>query len=125
MSAERSQKPLVDLQVLYDLEDEFDDATSVHAFVRDFVGIWDGRYLKLARAVRAGDQPAAKDAVLSVRIACTMIGAAQLAELAVEMEARIDRSEFAAAEPLLSGVEDVGRLSVQALQAGYVDRRSS
>jgi HPt (histidine-containing phosphotransfer) domain-containing protein len=88
------------------------------------VGIWDGRYLKLARAVRSGDLAVAKDAVLSVRIACTMIGAAQLAELAVRLEEQIDVGSFTAAVDLLAEIDVVGRLSVQALQADYVNRRS-
>jgi hypothetical protein len=124
-SAEYGETPIVDLQVLYELEDEFDDATAVHAFVRDFVGIWDGRYGKLARTVRAGDKAAAKDAVLSVRTACTMIGATLLAELTVEMEEHIDTGNFAAAEQLLPDIEDIGRLSVQALQEDYVNRKST
>jgi HPt (histidine-containing phosphotransfer) domain-containing protein len=124
VTAEYGQLPLVDLQVLYTLEDELEDADSVHTFVQDFAGIWESRYRKLALAVQACDPSAAKDAVLSVRIASTMIGAVQLAALAAHLEEQIDSVELVAAERLLPEIEETGRLSVLALQADYVNRRS-
>lgn len=80
------RKPLVDPNVLHDLEDQLDSRAAAKAFVRDYVSVWDERDLRLSTAISRRNQAASLDAVLSLKITSTMVGATQLVSLATDLE---------------------------------------
>lgn len=114
--------PLINPQVLLDLERELDDPAPALAFARDYVASWAGRSAKLAAAVERQDPEAALDAVLSIKNASAMVGAARLAQLAIELESVIRRQDMAAAAAALPLLQACGEQTVAALRSGYLAR---
>lgn len=117
--SKNKRPPLVDQKVLHRLEEEFEDPGPARSFVRDFIAFWDERYLRLAEAVRQNDAPATFDALLSVRIASSMIGAARLASLAAELESSLKRGNLDAVAEGLPQVEECGAATIKKLIAKY------
>lgn len=108
--------PLLDDQALHDLEQQLEDSTAARSFARDFISIWDERYAKLSTAVLGGYQTASLDAVLSVKIASAMVGAARLAKHAQDLEEAIRRGAMADAVDALPNLELCGRCTVNQLR---------
>lgn len=113
--------PLVNQNLLHDLEEEFDDPAPVRSFAHDFITFWDERYLRLADAVKQGDAAASHDALLSVRIASTMIGAARLARFAAELESSVRRGNVAAVAEALPAVQACGKATIRELITSYIN----
>lgn len=113
--------PLVDPRILHRLEEEFEDPGPAHSFVRDFVSFWDERYARLSEAVRLRDADASLDAVLSVRIASSMIGASRLADLAAELESTLKRGNLEAVAEALPQLRDCGTATVKKLTTTYIN----
>lgn len=113
------QLPLVDLQVLRELEQQAGDPSVAQSFVRDFIRIWDHRYTRLVQTVELGGREARMDAVLSVKASSTMAGAARLAHLAGGLE-RLIRDGDTAAAAALPGIRTCGEQTIEEFLACYV-----
>ena len=119
--AANDRLPLVNQSFLHDLEDEFEDPAPVHSFAQDFVAIWDKRYSRLAKAVKQGNAAASFDALLSVRIASTMVGATRLARFAAELESSLKRGNLEAVAEALPDVQACGRATIRELTTSYIN----
>ncbi|MBG6183787.1 hypothetical protein IWX65_001753 [Arthrobacter sp. CAN_A214] len=113
-------EPLVDRNVLRELEKDFDSPTVVHAFARDFAQSWDGKYRRLVRFVEDRDKAGAKEAALSVKVTSTMVGAARLAYLAAWFEKLIEANDMDAAARTLAYVEACGSDTTSELLDTYI-----
>ena len=113
--------PLVNQNLLHELEDEFDDPAPVRSFAHDFITFWDERYVRLADAVKQGDAAASLDALLSVRIASTMVGAVRLARFAAELESSLKRGHLEAISEALPAVQACGKATVRELNTSYIN----
>lgn len=116
----KKRLPLVDQKVLHELEEEFEDPRPARSFVRDFIAFWDERYLRVADAVRHGDPDATLDALLSVRITSTMIGASRLARLAAELEVSLKRGNTEAVAEALPELRLCGAATIKELTTNYI-----
>lgn len=113
--------PLVDAQVLRDLEEELGNPTVARSFARDFTEVWEERHRKLADAVARGDVAASHDAVLSVKITSLMVGAARLAQLAVKLEKALCLGHLKDAPGVVAEIQDCGARTVRELRVTYID----
>ena len=114
--------PLVDLSVLRQLEEELGDSDVVRSFAEDYISIWDKRIRYLMRSIADNDPDAAMDAVLSLKNSAFMVGAARLSSLAVELEHILRAGDLPSAQPRVSGIAEVGRATIEALQQCYLAR---
>jgi HPt (histidine-containing phosphotransfer) domain-containing protein len=113
--------PLVNQNLLHELEEDFDDPAPVRSFAHDFITFWDERYLRLADAVKQGDAAASLDALLSVRIASTMVGAVRLARFAAELELSLKRGHLEAVSEALPALQTCGKATIRELNTSYID----
>lgn len=107
--------PLVDPEVLRDLADKLESQGIASRFASDYVDMWELRLSRLAAALQRNDFPAAVDAVISLRVASVMVGAARLAGLAQQVEDAVNRGDFTAGRELLATVEACGVETVEEL----------
>ncbi|MFJ6280694.1 Hpt domain-containing protein [Arthrobacter subterraneus] len=119
--AASKRPPLVTWSVLRRLEDEFDDPAPARSFVRDFIAYWDDRYLRLVHTVEGGDAAASLDALLSVRITATMIGATRLARLTADLESSLKRGDLGAVAEALPEMQDCAAATIRELTRKYVN----
>ncbi|WP_323959573.1 Hpt domain-containing protein [Arthrobacter sp. JZ12] len=119
--SKHKRPPLVNLKVLHQLEDEFGDPGPAHTFVQDFVDFWDERYLRLVEAVRSRDTNATHEAIRSVRISSSMVGASRLAELAGDLESNLKRGNLDAVAHALPQVKDCGAATITKLTTKYIN----
>lgn len=111
--------PLLNEEVLQDLEQQLDGSAIARNFSRDFINIWDDRYSKLADAITGGDEDASLDAVLSVKITSMMLGATRLAEIAKDLERVIRSGNLDAAATALPGLWVCGNQTVNKLSSYF------
>lgn len=109
--------PLVDREVLLDLERQLDDPSVARNFAEDFIDLWSERHTRLAAAVAGRDQAASLDVVRSIKITSTMVGAARLARFASNVEDAIRQLDMAAAAAALSEFETCGLQTVEELRS--------
>jgi HPt (histidine-containing phosphotransfer) domain-containing protein len=114
--------PLVDPNVLHDLEDQLDSAAAARAFVRDYVAVWDERDLRLSAAVARRNQAASLDAVLSLKITSTMVGATQLVALARGLEMLLRDGLLEEAAATLPQVHRCGLRTMRELTVMYLQK---
>jgi HPt (histidine-containing phosphotransfer) domain-containing protein len=112
--------PLVDPNVLHDLEDQLDSRAAARAFVRDYVAVWDERDLRLSSAVARRNQAASLDAVLSLKITSTMVGATQLVALASALEGLLREGKLEEAEAALPHVHRCGLRTMRELTVQHL-----
>jgi HPt (histidine-containing phosphotransfer) domain-containing protein len=112
--------PLVDLDVLRQLEEELGDSEVARSFARDYISIWDKRIEYLERSAADNDTDAAMDAVLSLKNSAFMVGGARLASLSVELEGRIRNGGLRSAQAFVASIAEVGQATVLALQQCYL-----
>lgn len=113
--------PLVSLGTLRELERQLDDDTGqCVVFVRNFIGMWDGRYARLAIAVGAWNEPDTMDAVLSLKCSSRMVGAERLGRLVEELEQEVRQRHRGSAATLLESVRSCGKQTMTHLQQGYL-----
>ncbi|RII87133.1 Hpt domain-containing protein, partial [Clavibacter michiganensis] len=86
-------------------------------FLRFFVDLWPTRWERLDAAVRAGDRPAALDAVLSVKSSAAMVGALRLSDAAGQLERAIRAADHARAQAMLPDLHEVGERSMDAMRS--------
>ncbi|WP_320536216.1 Hpt domain-containing protein [Pseudarthrobacter sp. IC2-21] len=112
----------VELEILAELEAELDGPELARGFARDYAAMWDQRFSRVAAAVLAHDRKAALDAVISLRIASTMVGGVRLAMLAQQLEDAVRLDDYVKGQDLLAGVAESGVNTVSELQANYILR---
>jgi len=109
---DENEIPLVSRDVLDALKQELGDPVTYATYVRLNHELWPARYERLAETIRAGDATGAMDAVLSIRCASQMIGAMQLAELALTAQLALRDGRLSAAEELLEDLEVCGKATM-------------
>lgn len=119
-SSSPEEPPLVDLDVLQDLEQQLDGRTAVLGFVDDFTVLWESRYTRVSEALGTGNDEAALDALLSLKASASMVGALQLAGRAEEIESAMKRGDARDGGSYLPALSTCGQLTLQALQERYV-----
>lgn len=107
--------PLVDPNVLHDLEDQLDSPAAARAFVRDYIAVWDERDSRISSSIARRNQAASLDAVLSLKITSTMVGATQLVTLATALEGLLREGKLEEAEAALPQVHKCGLRTMRAL----------
>lgn len=112
--------PLVSMLVLRDLEHQLDDVDGCTVFVRNFIEMWDDRYTRLAGSVRAWNELAAMEAVLSLKCSSQMVGAERLSRLVGELEYEVKQRHRGSAATLLESVRNCGTQTMVRLQQGYL-----
>lgn len=112
--------PLVDPDVLHDLEDQLDSRDAARAFVRDYVAVWDERDGRISSAIARRNQAASIDAVLSLKITSTMVGATQLVSLATALEELLREGKLEEAESALPQVHRCGLRTMRELTLHYL-----
>lgn len=110
----------VEPEILAELEEELDGAQLAQAFARDYAALWDQRFSKLSSAVSIQDRPASLDAVISLRIASSMVGGLRLAVLAQALEDAVRGGDFLQGQVLLEQVAEHGLHTVAELQSSYI-----
>ena len=118
--SESAALPVLDLDVLHELEEDMGSTGIAHSFARDYISIWDKRRTYLEASVEDDDAEAAMDAVLSLKNSALMVGAARLAKLAVDLEHLVKRGDLSAARQLLPCVALTGAETVSGLKLGYL-----
>ena len=78
--------PLVSADVFNALQVDLDDAEAARRYLLSNLQMWEGRYTRLSVAIKAGNNEAAMDAVLSVRTSAGMVAALRLAQLAAGIQ---------------------------------------
>lgn len=114
--------PLVDPNVLHDLEDQLDSPAAARAFVRDYVAVWDERDLRISSAIARRNQAASLDAVLSLKITSTMVGATQLVTLASALEKLLREGKLEEAEAALPHVHRCGVRTMRELRLMHLKK---
>ena len=112
-TSDRNEVPLISRDVLDALEQELEDPDAYATYVRLNHGLWPARHQRLVEAIRTGDTTGAMDAVLSLKSSSQMIGAMQLAELALTVERALRDGRLRAAEELLKDLEECGTATMQ------------
>ena len=113
-----SALPLLDQIVLRSLEEQLGGDVLVLNLVRDYAEMWKSRYEKLADGLQRPDAPeAALDAVISLRVSSSMVGALRLAAMAATVEAFIKTDLFPHGTAQLALVEECGFYTGKGRQA--------
>jgi hypothetical protein len=110
----------VEPAILAELEEELDGPQLAQEFARDYAALWDQRFSKLSAAVSIQDRPASLDAVISLRIASSMVGGLRLAVLAQALEDAVRSGDFPQGQVLLERVAEHGLHTVSELLANYI-----
>ncbi len=91
-------QPVLQLQSLAGLDEETQNDNAVHRFVSTFRAMLPGRVSRIVSAVRARDADTAMDAVLSLKVTSSMIGALRMEQLCRCVEHALVREDYDAAE---------------------------
>lgn len=108
--------PLVDPNVISELREELHAPDAAGRFVYDFVAMWPARYERLLRSVERQNRESLNDAVLSLKVTSTMVGAVRLRQLTENMEETIDRSWPVPMGKTLTLIHLCGDLTVRELK---------
>jgi hypothetical protein len=114
-----NEVPLVSRDVLDALGQELEDPETYSTYVRLNHVLWPVRHERLVEAIRTGDAAGAMDAVLSLRSASQMIGAMQLAELAMTAELALRDGRLSAAEALLEDLKACGTATMREISREF------
>lgn len=112
--------PLVDTDILEELEEQLDGSALAVRFARDYAGMWEQRYAKLAAAVHDQDMDAALDAAISLKITSAMVGGLRLSRLAELLESVLRQGNFGQGQILMKRVAEDGNQTVSELQTNYI-----
>jgi HPt (histidine-containing phosphotransfer) domain-containing protein len=110
--------PLVSWTVQSTLRDDVADSEAYTGFIRSYTEMWPRRYGRLAHAIRVNDWVQAMDAALSLRSSSEMLGAVNLARLALAVEQAIRSRQLHAAGMLLPGLKSCGEDTMSVLLRG-------
>lgn len=112
--------PLVDPEVLEDLEDQLGGPALAVRFAHDYAALWGQRYSRLDAAVKGVDRKDALDAILSLKTTSSMVGGLRLAQLAEIVEKAIRQDDFVHCQSLMEQIARDGEQTVSELQATYI-----
>lgn len=118
---DRQALPLVDPLVLQELEEDLGRPDLATNFAKDYVVMWERRERRLIASVQEEDLTAALDAVISLKVSSTMVGALRLAFLAQTLEARVRSGDISGG--IVRELSVHGRATVEELQAQYLQHR--
>jgi hypothetical protein len=118
--SESATLPVLDLDVLRELEEDMGSTGIAHNFARDYINIWNKRRTYLEASIADDDADAAMDAVLSLKNSALMVGASRLAQLAVNLERLVKNGDLSAVRRLLPFVALTGEQTVCGLKQGYL-----
>lgn len=107
--------PLLDLDVLAGLEAEVEG--SGFRFAAAFIGMWEQRYTRIWTALHDGRRDDALEAVLSLKVSSSMVGAHRLAAEAASLE-RALRSGDTASDP--GRIRRCGRRTMASIRRRYL-----
>lgn len=122
-SALRSAAPLLDLQVLEDMERDFPDSAVTERFAGDFCATLEAKLERLTTALECNDAAGAHDAVLSLTSSAAMVGARRLNQAALTTEKHVAADDLRAAGRSLPLLRACGAETQQELQRAYLNRR--
>lgn len=111
--------PLLDSEVLKDMEEQLGGPEIPGAFARDYASLWDQRQGNLVAAMDREDRHGALDAVISVKVSSAMVGGAKISRLAETLEACIRSGDFPAGRALLGTVACYGSATVTEIRTRY------
>ncbi|WP_248279079.1 glycosyltransferase [Brevibacterium sp. 'Marine'] len=114
--------PLLDQSSLTDLAEELEgrDEYAVEIVSR-FALIWPRRLANLQQAVAAEDVLGISDAIASIRVASTMVGARRLQVAAEDFTTLVESREFDAARAALPRLARVGDDTIVEIRARFLD----
>jgi hypothetical protein len=115
--------PLIDPDVLRDLECDFPDPSVVERFARDFSGTLAGKIDRLDLRIRDGDAMGAEDAVLSVTTSSAMVGAMRLNRAALATGRLIAADDLAAAQRSVALLRACAADTIRELYDTYLQGR--
>lgn len=115
-----TELPLVTLEVLDQLEEEFEDKSGYRSFVEKYIHLWPTRYRRLAAAVQDSDLHQAIDIALSIRIASSMAGATRLGQLSEDIGTKLRMKDMEAIPVLLAYLRLCGNETMIELQRNYL-----
>lgn len=112
--------PVIDLDVLSDLEEQLGDASLARSFAEDFLGATAARIGRLETAVVGKDAEAAMDAILGVKTTSMMVGAVALARLATQCESALHRDDVGELAVLVPALRQCSERTARLLQETYL-----
>ncbi len=113
--------PLLDDDALAELSGDLEGHEEyTRELVMTFAIVWPKRLANVREALAAESDVASRDAVASLRVASQMLGAARLAEAAQRVTEAVEQADYRAARGMLSGLAEVGSLTVEEIRARYV-----
>lgn len=115
--------PLVDPEVLLEMEDALGRPDLATNFARDYVALWEQREQRLTSSLADEDCDAALDAAISLKVTSAMIGALRLAHLAQALESAVRANDLKRGDSILSLISDHGRATVAELQVQHLLHR--
>ncbi|MCP3424670.1 glycosyltransferase [Rothia sp. AR01] len=110
----------LDTRVLAELAEDLESETYAREVVAAFVLRWPARLANLRETVAAESPVRARDAVASIRVSSTMVGARQLEGAAREVTDLLQAEDYDAARSLMPALEGVGERTVAAIRAEYL-----
>ncbi|MDJ0356102.1 Hpt domain-containing protein [Paenarthrobacter sp. PH39-S1] len=115
-------QPVFELSSLASLCEETQNDAAVHRFVSTFLNLLPGRVSRILDALRARDVDLAMDAVLSLKVTSSMIGALRMEQLCHCVENALVGGDYDAAEGAGVGVEQHTSALVLALDTSLPGR---
>ncbi|MGJ5723349.1 glycosyltransferase [Brevibacterium sp. H602] len=114
--------PLLDQASLTELAEELEGRDEyAQEIVSRFALIWPRRLANLQQAVAAGDVLATSDAIASIRVSSTMVGAHRLQVAAEDFTTMVESREFDAARAALPRLSRVGDDTLVEIRSRFLD----
>jgi len=112
--------PLLDTSVLENLAEQLGQPVVAWDFANDYASMWGPRQHRLIASLGREDRAAALDAVISLKVSSTMVGALRLAYLAERLEAAVREGDLQDGAALLAMIAIHGQATVNDLQLRYI-----
>jgi hypothetical protein len=122
MTAISPEMPLVSDAVLDKLSTDLNDhdGSMRRRFISNYVELWEHRYGRISVAILARDAEGAMDAILSLKISSSMVGAERLGQLAEHLQGLIHNQLFDSAARLLDELGSCGTLTTVQLRSFHL-----
>ncbi|MGJ9402714.1 excisionase family DNA-binding protein [Arthrobacter sp. KK5.5] len=108
--------PLIDPNVIRELREDLHIPDAADRFVYDFAAMWPARFERLLRSAERQNRESLHDAVLSLKVTSTMVGAVRLRRLTENFEENINRSWPVSMVKPLASIHFCGDLTVRELR---------
>lgn len=112
--------PVLDTRVLAEMAEDLESEDYVREVVAAFVLRWPARVANLHEAVAAGSAVRSRDAIASIRVSATMVGAPQLESASITVEDLLLAGDYDAARSLLPGLEAIGQRTTAGMRGEYL-----